>query len=251
MGTEFEYTGIYEVPSTLPDQLRDIWKRSTKAERARILSSLLSQIPNSAAFLTKIADASSDAWEAFVSADWPNAQMVKVKQRVKLAGAYDEWNSGVSNAFAEGGTFETNVENKAPKFDLARVTIGAVGMKAYGGWGPTAKAAYLLNGETIVERYLNPTKDSLTGHAYPCFKEGIAQFAKPTIIAMLNQGIILAYYAHSAGLSTERDAIISQVNTNLSTYLAGVVKSGVTATCEIVFMAGTGKLQVHAKAETS
>jgi hypothetical protein len=68
---------------------------------------------------------------------------------------------------------------------------------------------------------------------------------------MLNQGIILAYYAHSAGLSTERDAIISQVNTNLSTYLAGVVRTGVTATCEIVFMAGTGKLQVHAKAETS
>ena len=250
MSLEVEYKGYYAPLDSVPTELMDEWELTLKGERARILSALQEKIPNATAFLTKLASPAVAAWSAFVSDTWPDADFIKLKHEIKLKGAYNSWSEGITNAFAEGGTFETNITNKKDKFQKARYPMGAVGVKYKVGWGPAYKALGVISGDARVAIYMT-AEDTLNGSILDVFLPGAAKFARATGVPIMTQGLVLAYYAHEAGLDTERDAVITAINTKLAnTVLKMVDETNHVVTLEIGYDAVADKIYAHAKSET-
>jgi len=250
MSLEVEYKGYYAPLDSVPTELMDEWELTLKGERDRILAALQEKIPNATAFLTKLASPAVAAWSAFVSDTWPDADFIKLKHEIKLKGAYNSWSEGITNAFAEGGTFETNITNKKDKFQKARYPMGAVGVKYKVGWGPAYKALGVISGDARVAIYMT-AEDTLNGSILDVFLPGAAKFARATGVPIMTQGLVLAYYAHEAGLDTERDAVITAINTKLAnTVLKMVDETNHVVTLEIGYDAVADKIYAHSKSET-
>jgi len=249
----FEYRSAPISETALPTRIVDEWESMLKLARERILASLdrfLSAPLGRSLFLTQIADASSDAYEGFVNPSYPNADFIKLKQRIKLAGSYDAWKSGVQYAFQPGSTFETNVTVKKPKFDAnVRLTIGAVGFKPES-WGPVAKLALLLVGDKRPERYMTENELFNTGPAYPrnvfsTAGKGIV----PAIVSTFVQGVVMVLWCYKGGVDSAcRDAVITSTNNRLSR-IASARDADVNLTLELQVDDVTGLPQVYGKAE--
>lgn len=200
----------------LPARIVDEWEATLKGARARILASLSRFLDPQAGlsrFLDQIADASSDAWEAFVNPSWPNAGLIKLKQRIKLAGAYNDWRTGVQNAFAPNGTFETNVTAKKPKFATGiPYVVGAVGFKPDLNWGPASKAALIVTGDMRVVRYIT-AGEQFQGTPANMFPVS-GNFVRPMIISTYTFGSVLGLYAKEAGIAVTD--ILNYTNTLLN-----------------------------------
>jgi len=251
MAVEVEYKGYYSPLDSVPTELMDEWANTLIGERERILSALQEKIPNATLFLTKLANPATEAWADFVNPSWTDVDLIKLKHKIKLKGAYDSWSDGVSSAFAEGGTFETNVMAKKDKFAMARYPMGAVGVKYKIGWGVAYKAMGVISGDKRVAIYMG-ADDTLTGEILDVFLPGATRFARATGVPILTQGLVLAYYAHEAGLDTERDAVITNINTKLSnTVLKMVDTSSHVVVLEIGYDAVADKIYAHAKSETA
>jgi len=253
MAVEFEYTGyVIDVPEAeIPQVILDRWKESLIAERDRIKNNLLTKIPNETEFKDKIADASSDAYEQFVNPSFPGADIIKLKQRVKLERAYNKWLTGVQAAFAEGGTFETNVEAKADKFKEVRYTLGAVGFKPTSGYGAIVKAVMFHTGETKVMKYIT-ANDNVTGQPYRTIKESQVKYVKPMIVAKGVYACVLALYANEAGDTTLRDNILSSATTDIEEVINALKRTDVTFSAleyELSWDDAESKIKVYAKAE--
>lgn len=213
MAEEWKYIGTVQLPASLAASIKDEWETTLKAERARILSALSTKIPDSAAYLDRIADASSDQFEAFlatVGAAW-DKDMITTKQRVKLAARYDAWLSGITDAFAEGGTFELNVTSKKDKLDELRRVIGIVGHKSLGTWEPATMAVLLIRGDTRCARYFD-ANDSFSGTLEAVVDSAKGRYITPSILAALVQYCVLIKYANEGGLTAVRDALITAGN---------------------------------------
>ena len=245
-----DYKGYYLPADSVPTEIMDEWETTLKGERARILLALLEKISNASEYIDRLATPSADAWANFVSDTYPDADFIKLKQRVKIKSAYDAWNSGVQAAFAEGGTFETNVTNKKDKFQKARYTLGAVGLKYLLGWGVSYKAIGYITGDSRVALYLTG-EDAVTGTPQNIFPTDVVKYVRPMGIAIFNQGLILAYYAHEAGLSSERDAIISAINTKFSNSLLKLYDDAnwQNVAIEIAYDSVADKIYAHVHAE--
>jgi len=249
MSVAVEYKGYYVPLDAVPDEIMTEWENTLKGERARILSALLEKIANATDFINKLANPAIEGWSGFVATDWEDRDLILMKYQVKLKGAYDEWNTGVQNAYAEGGTFETNVTNKKSKFQMARYPMGAVGIRYKIAWGPAYKAVAVISGDKRVKNYMG-TNDSFSGDVVNVFLPGARKVARPAGIALITQGLVIAQYAHEAGLTTERDTIISTINTHLANSVLKMVDTSMyTVTLEIGFDDVAGKLYAYSKAE--
>lgn len=221
MTTQWQYVGVMQLPTSLPTEIKDKWINQLSALQSAIYSRLQSKIPNADAFATRLADASSDQFENFLSAVgtlW-DKDIITAKQRIKLAKAYNSWKTGIDNAFGVGGYFATRVSQKAPKLDLAKYTLGSVGYRAnpnipYGVWNPIAMSALLLLGDTRCARYFD-ANDTFTGTLEGVFKMPHGKLVRPSIIAQGVQACVLAKFADEGGLTTLRNTIITNANTTL------------------------------------
>ena len=244
-----EYKGYYSPLSEVPSEIMNEWETTLKAERAHILSALQEKIANATDWLNKIANPAYNRWSGFVDDAWEDRDFILLKYKVKLKGAYDEWNTGIQNAFAEGGTFDVNVTNKKSKFQKARYPMGAVGIKYKTAWGPAYKAIAVISGDERVTTYMG-TEDSLTGSVCNVFLTGAARLARAIAVPALVQGLVIAQYAHEEGLAAERDAVISAVNTKLGNTVLKMVDTA--AFSEVILEIGyddiADKLYAHAKA---
>ena len=250
MSVVVEYKGYYVPLDSVPDEIMTEWETTLKGERARILSALQEKIPNADAFINKLANPAIERWQNFVASDWEDRDLILMKFQVKLKGAYDDFNAGIQNAFAEGGTFEQNVTNKKSKFQMARYTMGATGIRYKTAWGPAYKAIGVISGDQRVKNYMG-ANDSFSGNVVNVFLPGTRKVARATAIPKITQGLVIAQYAHEAGLASERDAIISTINTHLSNSVLKMVDtSKYTVTLQIGFDDVAGKLYAYAKAET-
>jgi len=252
MSTVMEYVGIVALPDTVPDEVLAEWEATLKAERARIYAALTTKIPNDEAFKARIADASSDAYENFVNPAYTkkDPNVIKMKQRVKLARAYPAWKSGIDAAFAEGGTFEANVTAKKDKYELARYTIAHVGHKPGMFWGPLAKAVLLLCGDPRPLRYLT-ANDSFTGEVGAYIKPAYRSYVRPMLIAKGVYGGVMAMFAHEAELESLRDSIINSLNSEFDEILAAFVESGYTADLELIYDSSIDAFKWHALVQTT
>jgi len=213
----FRYIGPISKRS-LPSRIIDEWESTLKGARARILASLsrfLDPATGQSRFLDQIADASSDAWEAFINPDWPNADLIKLKQRVKLAAAYPSWSSNIQSALQPDGRFEAGVSANKPKFSTnIQYTIGSTGFKPDLSWGPGAKAALIVTGDLRVPRYISAPEE-FSGSPYNMFPQS-GKLVRPMIVSNYTFGAVLALYAIEANNTAARDAVINYVNTNLN-----------------------------------
>jgi len=214
MSTVLEYKGYYEPLDSVPAEVLDEWETTLKAERARILSALQEKIPNATEFINKLANPAYQQWQNFINPAWADADFIKLKYQVKLKTAYGSWSTGIQNAFAEGGTFETNVTSKKDKLQKLRYVLGAVGLKYLIGWGPAYKAMAVITGDNRVSLYFG-ANDSFTGNIVNAFPTNVVKFVRPMGIAILTQGLVIAQYAHEQGLASERDAVITAINAKL------------------------------------
>lgn len=248
-----EYIGPVDkttVPSGLVNEIISKWESTLLARRDLIYNRLLTKIPDEASFLSRIADASADQWENFVSPYYPRADFIKLKQRVKISIAYPRWSAEVIKAFSPGGIFETNVSAKKDRLAQVIYTLANVGAR-YMGWGPGYKAVGAITGDTRITRYVG-ANETLTGTPVNVFPEGVVKFVRPALIALLTQGAVLAMYANEKGFSDLRDAVITTVNTDLDTIVNGLKKPEYTvAYVHLEFDAAAGVINVHARAETA
>ena len=250
MSVVVEYKGYYVPLDSVPTEIMDEWETTLKNERARILSALQTKIANATDFINKLANPAHEIWKGFVATDWEDRDFILLKHQIKLKGAYDSWNTGIQNAFAEGGTFETNVTNKKSKFNLARYPMGSVGIRYKVAWGPAYKAIAVLTGDKRVKNYMG-TNDSLSGDVVNVFLKGATRIARAVAVPLITQGLVIAQFAHENGLATERDAVISAVNEKLTNSVLKMVDtSAYTVTLNIGYDSVADKLYAYAKAET-
>jgi len=205
------------LPDALPTGMADEWEATLKGERARILTGLLTKIPDEANFLNRLADASSDVYELFgagIPAPWDKNNIL-TKQRVKLARKYADWDTGIDNAFKVGGTFETNVTAKKGKLEAARYTIGVVGNRSADRWRFASLLALALGGDTRIARYIT-SPDTLAGTIEVALNAPYNKFDRPFIVATCVKHAIMAKYCDVFTDKTLRDAEITALNTDLN-----------------------------------
>ena len=202
----------------LPSRIVDEWETMLKAARTRILASLsrfFDPDNGRARYLDQIADASSDAWSSFVNPAYPTAELIKLKQRVKLAAAYSSWLSNIQSALQPDGRFEQGVTANKTKFENnIQYTIAAVGFKPDLSWGPAAKAALIVTGDTRAPRYI-VLPEEFSGTPANLFP-ALGRYVRPMIISNYTFGSVLALYAIEANDTTARDAVLNYVNANLN-----------------------------------
>jgi hypothetical protein len=257
----FEYLSAPIDRRALPARIVDEWANTLILARERIIASLSRFLdPNvgQANFLNQIADASSDAWEAFVNPNWVGAELIKLKQRIKLAGAYPSWKANITDAYTNANItyagktitkFEYGVLSNKGKFEKnVTVTIGGVGFKPEG-WGPVAKLALLLLGDLRVPRYITANEQLTLGSGWPdsAFKT-IGRPVIPSVISTYVQGIVYLIYLKESGYdSTIRADVIKTFNDRLAK-IAGLADKGYSVTLELRATA-EGLPQVYGKVE--
>jgi len=248
MAVEVEFTGPV-TPLTVPAEVKDKWETTLLNRRDLIYSRLITKIPDETSFLDKIADASSDVWETFPSPEFPDYYLIKLKQRLKLSTAFDKWQPAVIDAFKVGGRFESGVSLKKNRLDFLKYTLGNTGIR-YLGWGPGYKAVGAITGDLRITRYI-VSGETLTGAPVNAFPEEVVKFVRPTLIAMMTQGAVLAYYAHEKGLSALRDQVITLVNAKSDAICTGLKKTEYTVVYCKLEVSPAEELIIHSRVESA
>lgn len=222
MANQWQYVGTVVLPASVPPAMKDEWEATLIAEQARIYAGLTTKIPNEASFKDRLADASSDQFEAFlatVGGAW-DADMIEMKQRVKLFRQYGAWKDGIDACFTGGAPyFADRVTAKKDKLELARYVLGAVGYKAnptgdFGVWNPATVGCLLMRGDTRPARYFD-SNDSFTGTLESVMDARKGALITPSILAEAIQGCVMAKFADEGGLTALRGTIITNANATI------------------------------------
>lgn len=257
MPVNWSYVAPTVVSADIPQQIKDEWEATLLAERDRIYESLTSKISNSTQYQDRVADASSDQYEVFLSAvgSGYDKDTILAKQRIKLAASYTSWNDGIVNAFRDSGqvpagndVFRTNVTAKKAKISNLRRVLAVVGDKPRTFWGAGSKAVLFANGDTRPSRYVI-AGETLVGTPHNVFHANFGRQPRATLLGELARGVILAKYADEAGLTTLRDALITTYNARLATMVDAMLDAthagvGYTVVLTIVKNGGTGNIDV-------
>jgi len=253
--TKWSYVGVMQLPTEVPQAIRDEWETTLKGERARILANLQTKIPSEVAFKDRIGDASSDQYELFgagIPAPW-DKDTILMKQRAKLNRAYALWLADVQSAFASGGAFDVNVTAKKNKLNLARYTLGAVGLRydpsaGLGVWNPAVMGVLLLMGDTRCARYFDGN-DTFTGTLENVCDPLTGRLGRPPMIADTVKVRVLAKFCDEAGLTALRDTQITNGNTRLDAMLQPMLNAthkgtGYDVTWVLAWDSGAGDVKL-------
>jgi len=251
----WQYIGTAQLPTEVPAAVKDEWETTLKAEMTRIYSNLLTKIPSEVLFKDRIADASSDQFEAFlatVGGAW-DADEIKMKQRVKLNRQYAQWLANVQACFGGASPyFGDRVTSKKQKYDLARYTLGVVGLRyqttqPYTVWGIASKGALFLRGDTRPKRYIG-THESFTGTLENVCDTIGGRYGTPAMIAETVKACVMAKFADEGGLTTVRDNIITAHNTVLDKILQGFLNTAhLTPPKDVTWVLSWDAVNTHVK----
>ena len=246
MSLVLRYVGPVEIKDA-PTPILDLWYGRLIGSRQMIYERLMTKIPDTTAFIKYLADPSAENWKGFVNPYFPDADLIKLKQDVKIHRAGPDWLKQVSVAFAPGSTFEMNVALKRDKFARVKYTLSGVGIRYYEGWGPEYKAVGAITGDKRIKKYIG-AGEIFEGDVQCVFPESIIEFVRPSLIAMLTQGVVLATYAIEANLSAQRDAVINTVNSKIAELINSLKKPEYTSVfLGLEYDSATGKLYVKAE----
>jgi len=237
-------------PMDVPEDVKSKWLNTLLDRRSLIYSRLMAKIPDEASFIDKIAAPSHEVWKSFVAADWPDYYLVTLKHNIKLSIAYPRWSPAVIDAFQPGGRFEAGVQLKADRLEMLRYPLGNTGIR-YLGWGPGYKAVGYITGDARVKRYIL-SGETAVGDPVNAFPEDVVKFVRPTLMAMLTQGAVLALYAHEKGLATLRDQVITLVNAKTDAICTGLKKTEYTVVyARLEYDDVENVIKVHSRVESA
>lgn len=217
-----------EVTSWATD-IEQIWARSAKAERERILNRLLSVFSDAQTFEDIMLKRQLKAYENYINPNHPKAQKALLKLQLKWKDdkTYQKWNTNVQSAFAEGGAFENGVDAvDANDIYANRVkpVLQIVGVHGYK-IGPAPKLLMLLQGYDIT-----PYLDSDLGETFtdtgvdkPLVKSGIPLYALQPVVPILVEGIRWHKAYLGVGDSTSAANMLSQTEANLKSFIEGLI----------------------------
>ena len=263
-----EYIGTvpWVAPEQYPEVILALWEARLKSANNMIYERLMSKIPNAEAFVKYLATPSSDQYELFVNPNYPRADFIKLKQRIKLAGAYPYWKAGIDKAFTipEGETesyFMKQVTAKKEKMRHAVITLANVGTRSgifeLDGkkifWGPGVKAVLLFTNDRRVLNYIDPDLDNLTAGPYQVIDPAVSNTSRPELIAILTQGVALAQWGYIGDRRDLIQTVVAAVNDILAKAISGRLASDIDATntyIRLEYDSNTNTLSVHAHAET-
>ncbi len=211
------YKGIVE-PRTVPVQVKDKWYEKLIELESVIYSRIMTKIPNEQAFISKLADPSATAWSAFVSPYWQDADLIRLKQNVKIHMAGPKYINKIKKAYVEDKRFAKGVYDARfvlNSLDMFRYTLGGVGIRYETGWGALYKAVGVLTGDTRVAFYIG-ANEVFQPPVVNAFDESIVRFLRPALIAELTQGAVLATYAIEKNMTNLRDLVINTVNAKIA-----------------------------------
>jgi len=211
-------------PITVPVQVKDKWYEKLIELASVIYNRIATKIPDEQAYINKLATPSAEMWQNFVSPYWTDADLIKLKQRVKVSMAGLKYLNNVHDAFMVSQIFHKNVYRAryvTDAIDMIRYTLGGVGIRYQTGWGAIYKAVGVLTGDERVVQYMTQ-EDVWKPPVVTAFPSNIVKFVRPMLIAELTQGAVLAYFAIEKGLATLRDAVINNVNDKLNTVISAL-----------------------------
>jgi len=215
-----EYVGEVK-PVTVPVDVKNKWYEKLIELASLIYNRIATKIPDEQSYINKLATPSATMWSGFVSPYWADADLIKLKQRVKVSMAGLKYLNNVHDAFMVSQIFQKNVYRARyviDALDMFRYTLGGVGIRYQTGWGAIYKAVGVLTGDARVAQYMTP-EEKWTPPVVTAFPSNIVKYVRPMLIAELVQGAVLAYYAIEKDLATLRDAVINAVNDKLSTVI--------------------------------
>lgn len=246
-----EVKSYYVKPDTAGDTV-DEWQNTLISQLPAIYNALMTKIPDEQTFKKVIAETSHLVWQDFVNPAWEEADFIKLKHKIKLLKSYPQWKSGVDAAFGQGSPeaayFDERVRDKVQKFASGILyTLGATGLRYLFKRGPAVKAIGVISG---MKRIVNDIADNewIVRGVVNVFLPGAARFVRPQAIAIMTQGMVLAFYAEEAGETDLRDSVISATNSVLqNTVLKQVDTSKYSVVLEIGY--DDGGIFAHSKAE--
>jgi len=243
-------------PITVPVAIKDKWYEKLAELSLVIYNRIATKIPDEQAYINKLATPSAEGWGSFISPYWIDADLIRLKQRVKVSMAGAKYLSNVAQAFVGSTRFLDAIYNAryvTNALDMLRYTLGGVGIRYETGWGAIYKAVGVLTGDHRVAYYITP-EETFTGPVVSAFPENVVKYLRPLLIAMLTQGSVLAYYAIEKNLAQLRDTVINAVNSKISQVVQALKKAEFTTVVlelryEDFDNDGTEELTVFAQAE--
>jgi len=210
--------------SDYPQDLISKWDAVLKSMNDTILNRIKTKIPDVQTYQKVLATPSYEVYADFVNPQFRRADMIKLKQRVKVLARGEAYLEDVEKAFTknESGVspFMEAVDSKKDKLALAIRTLDVVGIRFEDDWSVEAIVG-LITGDKRGELYL--ARKGITGTyttLYDMFDESIITVVRPALIALLTEGGVFLAYAGVNGLDTEYSNIMSYINGALDKILA-------------------------------
>ena len=282
------YRGRY-TPLDIPASDLDEWVTTLQNMSLRIYQSLLTRITDENTFRKIIAEPAYDAWSDFINPNWEEADLIKLRYRIKLLGAYKKWLKGVVCAYhgsdpnlniqCEEGSpyFSARVAEKKLKLGAGIIyTLGSTGLRYMYGRGIAVKAIGVISGMKRVKSDIRDTDltktitrynpetgqqesiditiphDDFEGDVVNVFLPGAARFVRMQAIAIITLGLVNAHYANAYGLTSERNAVISLANQYLqNTVLKQVDTANYAVWLGIAFLDAENRLVVCSEAQNA
>lgn len=218
MADQFVLTVYGKVLPNLPYGLADEWEATLKASRDAIKHALLTtKLPTEGDFDTKLAVPSSVRFSDFlatVGSDWTKAD-ITLKQKAKLLKQYQAWKDGVTNAFAVGGQFETQVTAKKGKTAMMKYPLGMVGNKSEDRWRFASLLALGLVGDKRILTYITaPDSIDIPANLVNALEPPYNIYDRPFIVALCTKYGVLLNYADEVGL--DKTTLLASLNSGLN-----------------------------------
>jgi len=243
-------------PVTVPVMVKDKWYEKLAELQMLIYNRITTKIPDEQSYINKLATPSAEGWYNFVSPYWLDADLITLKQRVKVSMAGPKYLNNITRAFVTGTRFIDGIFGARyvlDSLDMFRYTLGGVGIRYETGWGAIYKAVGVLTGDHRVAYYMT-AEDKFQGPVVNAFPTDIVKYVRPLLIAMLTQGSVLAYYTIERNLPSLMNQVIAAVNSKIASAVSGLKSPEfTTVTLELRYedfdKDGTEELTVYAFAE--
>jgi len=251
MSVAVYYEGPVTILQQVPTAILEKWYNRLEASADMIYERIMTKIPDVNAYMKYLADPSAEVWKHFVSDYWPNADMIRLKQNVKVHSAGDRYLKGVISAYVTEKIFQKNVAMKKDRLEQARFTLSGVGVRYMMGWGPEYKAVGAITGDYRIKQYIT-SSETFQGEPVLCFPPTMVKFIRPTLIAKLTQGLVYASYALQTGLVPFVEKIVADVNKDLQDFVNAYKLSEFSeVSIGLEYKSNENKLYVFAKAVKS
>ena len=210
-------------------EAEDIWARSTKAERDRILSRLLAIFPDAVTFENVMLNRQLPAYQSYINPNHPKASKALLKLRLKWIDdkTYQQWNANVQSAFSAGGDFDTAIDNVVTtnKYeDRIKPVLQVVGVRPLGR-SIAPKLMMLLQGYDMSAYIDTNLGESFTdtGVDKPLLDSTLPVSVTQAVIPIIVEGVRWHKAYLAVGDNTTASQMLTDAQTKLQSFISKIL----------------------------